>query len=52
MEGHTFFDLRRIHRINEFVGREVPYAYLYPLPQREVDLNNAIEADPEKETLY
>jgi hypothetical protein len=52
MEGHSLFDLRRTRRVNEFIGREVPYAYLYPLPQREVDLNNAIEADPEKENLY
>jgi len=52
MEGHLLFDLRRTHRVNEFIGRQVPYAYLHPLPQREVDLNNAIEADPEKETLY
>jgi hypothetical protein len=51
MEGHTFFDLRRTHQMNEFVGREVSYAYFHPIPQREIDLNSAIDADPEKETL-
>jgi hypothetical protein len=32
-------------------GGELRYQYFYPLPQREIDLNEAIEADPEKATL-
>jgi len=32
-------------------GGELRYQYFYPLPQREIDLNTAIEADPEKATL-
>jgi len=29
-------------------GGELKYQYFYPLPQREIDLNSAIDPDPEK----
>jgi len=32
-------------------GGDLRYQYFYPLPQREIDLNTAIDADPEKATL-
>jgi len=32
-------------------GGELRYQYFYPLPQREIDLNTAVVADPEKATL-
>lgn len=51
MEGHLLFDLRRTRRVDSHVGRQVDFPYLHPLPQREIDLNNAIELDPEKRTL-
>lgn len=32
-------------------GGSLTYQYFYPLPQREIDLNEAIESDPDKITL-
>ena len=32
-------------------GGSLTYQYFYPLPQREIDLNQAIESDPDKITL-
>jgi hypothetical protein len=51
MEGHLLFDIRRTKRVDSHVGSQVNFPYFHPLPQREVDLNNAIELDPEKESL-
>jgi len=51
MEGYALFDLRRTHRVDEYVGRDVDYSYFFPIPQREVDLNQGIETDSEKKTL-
>lgn len=49
-EGHRLFELRRLHRVVEKLGN-VDYAYYYPLPQEEVDLNPNIDADPDKKSL-
>jgi hypothetical protein len=49
-EGHHLFDLRRTHSVVEVLGN-VDFAYFYPLPQEEVDLNPSISADPEKRTI-
>tara|TARA_X000000950_G_scaffold54495_3_gene65052 strand:- start:1170 stop:2663 length:1494 start_codon:yes stop_codon:yes gene_type:complete len=51
MEGHLIFDLRRTKRVDSELGSQVNFPYFHPLPQREVDLNNAIELDPEKQSL-
>ena len=51
MEGHLLFDLRRTKRVDSYVGSQVNFPYFHPLPQREVDLNNAIELDPNKQSL-
>lgn len=42
MEGHRLFDLRRINRVEETITNKrinPDYAYFFPIPQREVDLN-------------
>ena len=49
-EGHRLFELRRTHKVVEKLGN-VDYAYFYPLPQEEVDLNPNITEDPEKRSL-
>lgn len=49
-EGHRLFELRRTHSVIETLGN-VDYAYYYPLPQEEVDLNPNIDVDPEKQFL-
>ncbi len=41
-EGHGLFELRRINRVMEDVTNKTvktEYAYFYPIPQREIDLN-------------
>lgn len=48
MEYHTLFDLRRTHRVDEYIGMDANYSYFHPLPQREVDLNTEIENDDYK----
>jgi hypothetical protein len=51
-EGHRLLDLRRTHQVIEKINKgNIPYAYFFPLPQVEVDLNPNINADPEKRTL-
>ena len=40
-EGHALYDLRRLGRVDSIRNRPVKqaYAYYFPLPQRELDLN-------------
>ena len=42
-EGHGLYDLRRLNRVNDTYIDNKPlkptYAYFYPKPQRELDLN-------------
>ena len=41
-EGHGLFELRRINKVMENITNKVvnpEYAYFYPIPQRELDLN-------------
>jgi len=49
-EGHRLYDLRRTRKVVDKVGN-VDYAYFYPIPQEEIELNPNISADPEKKTL-
>jgi hypothetical protein len=49
-EGHRLFELRRSHKIVEVLG-DKEYAYFYPLPQEEIDMNPNITEDPDKKTL-
>ena len=51
MEGQIIFHRRRTKRVDSELGSQVNFPYFHPLPQREVDLNNAIELDPEKQSL-
>ena len=49
-EGQRLFELRRTRKIVEKLG-DVDYAYFYPLPQSEIDLNPNISEDTEKKSL-
>jgi len=49
-EGHRLFELRRTRKVVEKLG-DVDYAYFYPLPQSEIDLNPNITGDEEKKGL-
>jgi hypothetical protein len=49
-EGHRLFELRRTHKIVEVLG-DKDFAYFYPLPQEEVDMNQNITEDPNNKTL-
>jgi hypothetical protein len=49
-EGHRLFELRRTRKMVEKLG-DVDYAYFYPLPQSELDLNPNISEDEEKKSL-
>jgi hypothetical protein len=49
-EGHRLYELRRTRKVVEKLG-DVDYAYFYPLPQSELDLNQNISEDVEKKSL-
>lgn len=45
MEGHRFFDLRRLGLAQDRLGLE-PYQLVFPIPQRELDVNPNLEQNP------
>ena len=53
-EGHRWFDLVRTGNLEEFVKRAKgdranpqPFNYVFPIPQRERDLNDKLDQNPE-----
>ncbi len=45
MEGHRFFDLRRLGRAQQVLGL-APTRLLFPIPQAERDVNKNLEQNP------
>lgn len=45
MEGHRFFDLRRLGLAQDELGLN-EYQMLFPIPQRELDVNQNLEQNP------